>query len=233
MTDEKRDDSKKNSRKKKQRPPVSAGNRLLVITALVLFSAVLAAGGMLLLRRIREASQPDLASAEMPSWIHQELLDVNPYSRPGETRETVRDIVVHYVANPGTSAENNRDYFNSLALQTGEKTTSASSHFIIGIDGGIIQCVPLEEIAYANYPRNDDTISIECCHPDETGEFTEATTESLIRLTTWLCQELNLTEHDVIRHYDVIGKDCPLYYVKHEDAWDALKAEIRKRRKES
>ena len=31
---------------------------------------------------------------------------------------------------------------------------------------------------------------------------------------------------DVIRHYDVTGKLCPLYYVEHEDAWQQFKADV-------
>ena len=66
--------------------------------------------------------------SELPDWITQELIPVNQYSRPGTPLEQVNGIVVHYVGNPGTTAQNNRDYFASLA-ETGE--TSASSHFVI------------------------------------------------------------------------------------------------------
>ena len=62
-----------------------------------------------------------------------ELLTVNEYSRPGTELAQVNGIVVHYTANPGTTAEQNRSYFESLA-ETWE--THASSHFIIGISGG-------------------------------------------------------------------------------------------------
>lgn len=57
--------------------------------------------------------------------------------------------------------------------------TYASSHFLVGLDGEVLQNVPLNEVAYCSNQRNDDTISIECCHPDDSGEFTSATYESL------------------------------------------------------
>ena len=104
---------------------------------------------------------------------------------------------------------------------------SASSHYIIGIDGEILQGIPLDEVAYANYPRNDDTVSIECCHPDATGEFSQETMDSLVKLTAWLCKELRLDEKDVIRHYDVIGKNCPKYYVDNEDEWKAFRKAVK------
>ena len=31
---------------------------------------------------------------------------------------------------------------------------------------------------------------------------------------------------DVIRHYDVTGKNCPKYYVEHEDAWKQFKVDV-------
>ena len=193
----------------------------------VLALAVLIVGFLLFLRWYQEKNRPDLSKLQAPDWYTQDFLEINPYSRPGTKRREINNIVVHYVANPGTTAKQNRNYFNNLANQTGSGTTSASSHYIIGIDGEILQCIPLDEVAYANYPRNDDTVSIECCHPDETGAFTDETKASLVRLTAWLCGELHLNTKDVIRHYDVIGKNCPRYYVEHEDAWKELKKEMK------
>ena len=51
---------------------------------------------------------------------------------------------------------------------------------------------------------------------------------SLIRLTAWLCHSFGLDAEDVIRHYDVTGKECPLYYVQHPDAWEAFKADVQR-----
>lgn len=152
-----------------------------------------------------------------------ELLDYNEYSRPGTELPVVNGIVVHYTANPGTTAEQNRNYFQGLK-DSGE--TYASSHFIIGMEGEIVQCIPCQEIAYASNDRNSDTISIECCIPDETGKFTDATYQSLVHLTTWLMGRYDLTTDDVIRHYDVTGKACPKYYVEHESEWLQFKADL-------
>ncbi len=161
-----------------------------------------------------DASQPD---------IDVQLLDVNAYSRPGMETETITGIVIHYTANPGSTAQENRDYFNSLQYS---HATEASSNFIVGLDGEIIQCVPTWEVAYASNERNTDTVSIECCHPDDSGKFTDETYRSLVRLTAWLCVKFGLTEEDVIRHYDVTGKNCPKYFVEHEDAWDEFRQNV-------
>ena len=161
-----------------------------------------------------DASQPE---------IDVQLLDVNPYSRPGTETEEITGIVIHYTANPGSTAQNNRDYFNGLK---DSHETEASSNFIVGLDGEIIQCVPTWEMAYASNSRNIDTVSIECCHPDETGKFTDETYRSLVQLTAWLCVKFDLTEDQVIRHYDVTGKNCPKYFVENEDAWAQFKEDV-------
>ena len=155
--------------------------------------------------------------------IDVDLLTVNPYSRPGRETGKINGIVVHYTANPRASAKANRDYFENLK---DTHTTKASSNFIIGLDGEIIQCVPTWEIAYASNDRNKDTVSIECCHSDETGKFTKATYQSLVQLTSWLCMKFDLDENDVIRHYDVTGKICPKYFVEDEEAWKGFKEDV-------
>lgn len=161
-------------------------------------------------------------TAEKPE-IMVDLLEVNEYSRPGEKSDRIEGIVVHYTANPGTSAKQNRNYFNNLK-DTHE--TKASSHFIIGIEGEIIQCVPTWELAYASNGRNHDTVSIECCHPDESGKFTKETYVSLVQLTAWLCEKFDLEESAVIRHYDITGKNCPKYFVENETEWEKFKTAV-------
>ena len=155
--------------------------------------------------------------------IDVELLTPNSWSRPQTRLKKVNGIVIHYTANPGSTAMQNRDYFENLP-ETQE--AQASSHFVIGIEGEVVQCIPTSEWSYASNQRNFDTISIECCHPDDSGEFTDETYNSVVQLAGFLCKRFNLTSDDVIRHYDVTEKLCPLYYVEHEDAWIQMKADI-------
>lgn len=161
--------------------------------------------------------------------IDVELLTPNEYSRPGIATDKITGIVVHYTANPGAGARNNRDYFEGLK---DSHVTKASSNFVVGLEGEIIQCVPTWEVAYASNSRNTDTVSIECCHPDETGKFNDATYHSMVELCAWLCLKFDLNEEDVIRHYDVTGKNCPKYFVEHEDAWVQFKSDVGKKLKE-
>ena len=164
------------------------------------------------------------ADVTVPDWVEQDLLPLNPYSRPGTPLETIDGVVVHYVGNPGTSAAANRSFFSNLAVT---HETYASAHFVVGLEGEVLQCVPLTEIAYCSSQANGHTISIEVCHNDETGEFSTETTAGLLRLTAWLCKEFDLGAADVIRHYDVTGKLCPKYYVEHPEAWEDLLSALR------
>ena len=201
--------------------------RLLIAVDAVLFLAILIAGGMLLYRRQNREAEQHLSEIQAPDWYTQDFLTINPYSRPGTKREHVRDIVIHYVANPGTSAIQNRNYFEGLKDQTGSKTTSVSSHFVIGLEGEVVQCIPLDEVAYASNNRNSDTISIECCHPDETGKFYDSTYQTLVNLCAYLCVEFDLKPDDIIRHYDVTGKICPKYFVDHPEEWETFHKDVK------
>ena len=156
--------------------------------------------------------------------ITNALLTINPYSRPGKKIGKIKNIVVHWVGNANSKAIANRNYFESLK----DKKIYASSHYIIGLQGEVILCVPENEVSYHAKQANDYSIGIECCHPDWEGKFNNLTYRSLIELCVELCKKYGLDpEKDIIRHYDVTKKTCPLYYVQHLDAWQQLKADVK------
>ena len=107
--------------------------------------------------------------------------------------------------------------------------TTVSSHFVVGLKGEVIQCLPLYERSAASNNRNRDTISIEVCHPDDSGRFNKSTYNSLILLTSWLLNNFSLDETDILRHYDITGKNCPKYFVENEDEWIKFKEEVNKK----
>lgn len=160
----------------------------------------------------------ELMAVPIPDWIDQQIIKVDGDSCRGVYLEGVQNIVIHYVGNPGSTAQQNRDYYAN-------PSSDVSSHFVIGLKE-IIQCIPLHEKSSASNHRNKDTISIEVCHPDESGKFTDETYDSLVKLTVWLCEVCGLDSNDVIRHYDITGKQCPLYFVTHQDAWEQFKKDV-------
>ena len=164
------------------------------------------------------------ASITLPDYVKEDLLPVNEYSRCGDKLTHVNAVVIHYVGNPNTTAWQNRSYFENLAT-SGE--TSASSNLIVGLEGEALLCVPLDEVAYCSNDRNHDTVSIEFCHPAADGKPTQETYDTLVKLTAWLCDLYGLdAQEDVIRHYDVTGKQCPMYFVENETEWTQFKADV-------
>ncbi|MBR6400116.1 MAG: N-acetylmuramoyl-L-alanine amidase [Firmicutes bacterium] len=158
--------------------------------------------------------------------ITRMYLTPNKYSRPQIPLKRVTKIAVHYVGNAGSSAAGNRNYFESLKNGQG---IYASSHYIIGLDGEIIQCIPENEWSYATNDLNCCSISIENCHPKADGKFTEQTQASLTELCADLCKRYSLDPmKDIVRHYDVTGKFCPLWWVKHPQEFVKFKRDVEK-----
>ena len=129
-----------------------------------------------------------------------------------------KGIILHYIGNPGTTARQNANYFAHVETQT-------SVHYIVD-DGEIIEIIPPDRKSYGTSDKqyNESFIQIEMCHPDASGKISETTLANVV----WLCRELmeryGITE--IIRHYDVTGKKCPLWYVEHPEEWEALKERI-------
>lgn len=174
--------------------------------------------------------------------VSRNLLTVNPYSRPGDQLLDVRGVVIHWVNNPGTTALNNRNYWESLKSQANvKKPVYASAHFVIDISGQIVQCIPTSEVGYHagalkftyeagerfdNRP-NQHTIGIELCHPDATGRFSQETWCAAVALAAHLCIQFNLNpRHDLWTHHGITGKICPKFFVDHPDAFERFKLDV-------
>lgn len=219
---------KEQKRKSRQRSKKQRRKRFkILVRRIVLFILIseMVIGVVLAYNMLKEPRVQGMRASKFethPAW-KEAFLTVNEYSRPGSKILKVDSVYVHYTANPGTDAHQNRSYFENLAET---KETKASSHFIIGYKGEIVQCVPLNEIAYAVAGENDHSISIECCYVAEDGSFTQETYDSLMELLKWLSDVYDLKEEDILRHYDSNGKLCPIYYVEHEEAWEQLKNDV-------
>ena len=150
---------------------------------------------------------------------------------------SIKYIVLHYTANDGDSDENNGKYFNGA-------NRNASAHIFVD-DDSCTQSVPDNYVAwsvggskYANtkggslYGKatNANTLNIEMCDTDRNGRYeaTAETQKNTIAIVREKMSKYNIPIERVIRHYDVTGKDCPRYFVQHEDAWEAFRADVRK-----
>lgn len=165
-------------------------------------------------------------------------IKVNPSNRNnyGSKRQlsSIKYIVIHYTGNDGDSDESNSNYFK------GDRGVSA--HYFID-DDSITQTVKDEYVAWSvggkKYPdclqtgggkwhgkcTNANSISIELCDSVKNGrcDFTENTLKQAAELTLLLMDKYNISRENVIRHFDVTGKVCPLPFVREPKQWESFK----------
>jgi N-acetylmuramoyl-L-alanine amidase len=174
--------------------------------------------------------------------IKDDLLDFNQFSRQGAKLDKVMAIVVHYIGNPGATAKQVRDYWDSLKSQdvANDKSVSASAHFIVDFDGSVLRAIPEDEKAYhcgavqysdkaiaffVDYTSihsspNRVSIGVEMCHPDFTGQPNPNTLLTTLELVGDLCARYSLDpETNVFRHFDITGKNCPKWFVNNPNKW--------------
>jgi len=171
-------------------------------------------------------------------YIKQKLLTKNEWSRPDRKLNAVRAIVLHWTAGPKDTPEG---VYNWFEQRKKGKTGYGSAHYCVGMDGGTMQYLPDEEMAYhvgsktytdrgreiSKYPNNS-SIGIEMCPINMEGEFTDDTWNQTVILTAMLLRTHNLTEKDVVTHQEVVGwKDCPRWFVKYPNELIRFKAEVK------
>lgn len=155
----------------------------------------------------------------------------------GSTRklDAIDAIVIHNVGEDGgkiSTAKNNADYF-----ATGN-TRSAGAHFFIDRDGNCAKSVWMKEIAWAvgkgsyekgqyfNYVNNANSISIELCGIMQ-KDPSDAQLKKLDALVKYICKKCPNIKW-IVRHYDVVKKDCPARYVKDRKKWLLLQCRLLK-----
>ncbi len=171
--------------------------------------------------------------------ITEMLIPVNEYSRPAKSLKNISGIVLHWVANPKSSALANRNFFETK--QYGQHGYG-SAHYVVDMSGSIIQCIPDKEMAYhcgsksyteyaykkyGSYPNNC-TIGIELCHPDWEGSFTDETFTAAVELSAELCRKYMLNPYaDITTHRNIVGwKSCPKWFGSHPEDFQLFQLEV-------
>ena len=119
----------------KRRKRLYAYAKLAVAAVLALLIVVVLVVGVVKVAKNLFSRGDSTSSEEQTSTMKQDLnitelfLSKNQYSRPGNALVQVKGIVIHYVANAGSSAVDNRNYYESL--KDGTQNAAESSHFII------------------------------------------------------------------------------------------------------
>lgn len=164
--------------------------------------------------------------------ITERFLKAGRHTRSKNIMPSVSGIVHHWIGNAGTTAEQNARYFDSIA-DSGPRY--ASYHYIVDIDGSVLQLMPNYEVAWHAGPAgktkpdiatalpvlpNYCTIGVAHCHKDWDGAPSGKAYQTLLALDTLLCGIYGIDpETRVYRHYDITGKVCPRYWVNHSDEW--------------
>ena len=150
------------------------------------------------------------------------FIPINPYNRPGKANKPVR-ICVHYTGDVGVGADMLALFYSNVAagMFPDKPQNWTSAHYIVGLYGEIIRVVPDNEVAYAASGKNSGTIHIEVCYKQSSGEFEQASKNSLRDLVLALMKKYNISSDNVVRHYDLTGKLCPYFYIDNK-RWAAL-----------
>ena len=168
------------------------------------------------------------------NWIINEIAKPISYGKR-RAKTSVRGIVIHNTGNSGDTAKNNVWYFSKRA---GTNMRSAGAHFFVDQEGKIGRSIPMNRSAYSvgnpggtyapgafyEILNNSNTVSIELC-----DIMTKAPSQAMIRSVKILIKYIraycpNATE--IVRHYDIVKKDCPHRFVADSAAWQTFRKEI-------
>lgn len=139
----------------------------------------------------------------------------------------IKYIVIHFVG-AVSSAKANSNYFKSTYR-------ASSAHYFVD-DTTIYQVVEDKDIAWHcgakvyrhRSCRNSNSIGIEMCCFKNGGkvDISENVVNRTIELTKELMKKYNIQASNVIRHYDVTGKDCPEPFVSNPARWNNFKSQL-------
>ncbi len=149
--------------------------------------------------------------------------------------QSIQYIVIHYTANNGDTAQGNANYFNSA-------NRNASAHYFVN-ENEIYQVVKDRDTAWHcgaskyihAYCRNNNSIGIEMCsRKDSAGKYyiKEETIKNAVELTILLMKKYGVPIENILRHYDVTGKECPEPFVREPEQWIAFKNMVQSYQKE-
>jgi len=170
--------------------------------------------------------------------MQTDLLTPSEWARPETNLLNVSGLVIHWVGNPMTSPKANRDYWET------REGTYGSAHYIVGIDGEVMRCLPENEMAYhcgakeykpsaiekfGTYPNNS-TIGIETCHLNWQGQYSVKTLRALTDLCVDLSDKYGIEPENIVRHFDITGKDCPRFFVENAGVFEWFRTIVDDRR---
>lgn len=156
--------------------------------------------------------------------IKQIIADSSNYTKCNNRK--IDFIVIHYTGNDGDTAQGNCNYFQGA-------NRKSSAHYFCD-ENEVCQSVLDKDRAWhcgaTSYKhdkcRNSNSIGIELCsRKDSKGHyyFKDETIKNAVELTKEKIKQYNISLDNVLRHFDVTGKNCPAPFVDNKDAWLCFK----------
>ena len=137
-------------------------------------------------------------------------------------------IVIHYVG-AVSSAFNNAKYFETTYR-------GASAHYFVD-EKDVYQVVREKDASWHcgsnkyKHPdcRNNNSIGIEmCCYKNTNGQIdvSEIVENRTVELVKELMAKYDIPVENVLRHYDITGKNCPAPHVTNQARWNSFKQKL-------
>lgn len=152
------------------------------------------------------------------------MREISKYNFSSRNGNSIKYIVLHYTGNKGDTAKNNSTYF-------GGGNRNASAHYFVD-DNYIYQVVEDSNAAWsvgdgkgAYGITNQNSISIEMCC-DKNGNITEKTENNTIELVKSIQAKYNISNSNVVRHYDASRKTCPNWSNNNWSRWTSFKNKL-------
>ena len=131
-------------------------------------------------------------------------------------------IVIHYTGVEGCSAERLAECFVN---NNGGYNQSCN----YAVDWREAIClIPAGYMSHGVTGHNNHIINIEVCYRDTGGRFDLVTISNLRELVRRLMRKWNISPDKVVRHYDLTGKRCPMFYSYAVHEWEELHRMITK-----
>lgn len=148
-----------------------------------------------------------------------------PYNRSKMSNKNNKYLIIHWVGSAST-AKNNADYFASRYI-------GASAHYFVDgnddINKAVWQIVGENDAAWhvgaSHYKhsecRNTNSIGIEICCIKQNGKVVmdPVAIERAAKLAKSIIDMWGIKRENILRHYDVTGKNCPAEFVSNENRW--------------
>lgn len=139
-----------------------------------------------------------------------------------------RGLVIHSTANPGATAQNNRDYFNRVYV-------ASSAHYFVDWNKTIQTIPEIEQAWHAGPYANHRYLSIEMCEPRNNQAQFNKVYRNTVELAADMCKRYGWSASNIVSHsyisntYHQTDHEDPIAFLrKYGKSWNTLINDIQK-----